>query len=52
MVESLNLTTEDIVIEIGPGEGVLTRHLCDKQVKLIGIEVDERAVRFSAGTIW
>lgn len=45
IVESINLQTGDVVIEIGPGQGALTKHLCDKPVKLIGIEVDERAIQ-------
>ena len=45
IVESLDLQEGDIVVEIGPGQGALTRHLCEKPVKCIGIEVDERAVK-------
>ena len=45
IVESLDLQTGDVVVEIGPGQGALTKHLYEKPVKLIGIEVDERAVR-------
>ena len=45
IVESLDLQTDDVVVEIGPGQGALTKHLYEKPVKLIGIEVDERAVR-------
>jgi len=45
IVESLDLRNGDVVVEIGPGQGALTKHLNDKPVKLIGIEVDERAVR-------
>ena len=45
IVESLYLQTGDVVVEIGPGQGALTKHLCEKPVKLIGIEVDERAIQ-------
>jgi 16S rRNA (adenine1518-N6/adenine1519-N6)-dimethyltransferase len=45
IAESLDLHTGDIVVEIGSGQGALTKHLCEQPVKLIGIEVDERAVR-------
>jgi 16S rRNA (adenine1518-N6/adenine1519-N6)-dimethyltransferase len=45
IVDSLDLRNGDVVIEIGPGQGALTNHLIDKTVKLIGIELDERAVR-------
>ena len=45
IVDSLDLQTDDVVVEIGPGQGALTKHLCEKPVKLIGIEVDKRAVQ-------
>ncbi len=45
IVESLDLRTNDIVVEIGPGQGALTKYLHDKPMKLIGVEVDERAIR-------
>jgi dimethyladenosine transferase len=44
IVESLNLHDGDIVIEIGPGQGALTKHLVDLPITLIGIEVDRRAI--------
>jgi 16S rRNA (adenine1518-N6/adenine1519-N6)-dimethyltransferase len=45
IVESLDLRTGDTVVEIGPGQGALTKHLCEKPVKLIGIEIDDRAIQ-------
>jgi 16S rRNA (adenine1518-N6/adenine1519-N6)-dimethyltransferase len=44
IVESLNLRDGDIVVEIGPGQGALTKHLIDLPITLIGIEVDRRAI--------
>ncbi len=44
VVEGLNLRDGDIVIEIGPGQGALTKHLIDLPITLIGIEVDKRAI--------
>jgi 16S rRNA (adenine1518-N6/adenine1519-N6)-dimethyltransferase len=44
IVESLNLSEGDLVIEIGPGQGALTKYLVDLPVTLIGIEVDHRAI--------
>jgi 16S rRNA (adenine1518-N6/adenine1519-N6)-dimethyltransferase len=44
IVESLNLHDGDIVIEIGPGQGALTKYLVDLPITLIGIEVDRRAI--------
>jgi 16S rRNA (adenine1518-N6/adenine1519-N6)-dimethyltransferase len=45
IIESLNLREEDVVVEIGPGQGALTKYLAAKCSKLVAIEVDERAVR-------
>ena len=42
---SLALQEGDVVVEIGSGQGALTKDLYEKPVKLIGIEVDERAVQ-------
>ena len=44
IVESLHLSSGDVVIEIGSGQGALTKHLVDLPITLIGIEVDKRAI--------
>ena len=40
IVESANVTSEDIVIEIGPGLGNLTHYILEKQAKVIAFEID------------
>lgn len=42
IIESANLCSEDLVIEIGPGLGNLTEYLLQKAGKVIAIELDER----------
>lgn len=42
IVESSDITEEDLVIEIGPGLGNLTEFLLEKAGKVIAIELDER----------
>ena len=44
IVESLHLRSDDVVVEIGPGQGALTKHLRGRCGRLIAIELDERAV--------
>lgn len=44
IVHSLNITKEDIVIEIGPGFGVLTEKLLLLSKKVISIEIDDRVI--------
>lgn len=40
IVDSGNITKEDVVIEIGPGLGVLTTRLAEKAQKVYAIEID------------
>ena len=43
IVNTLQCQTDDIIIEIGPGKGVLTQHLIkQKNNKIIAIEIDPR----------
>lgn len=42
IVEASNITTDDLVIEIGPGLGTLTESLIGNAGKVIAIELDER----------
>lgn len=44
IVRALGATTEDTVVEIGPGPGALTRHLVEKVGRLIAIELDDDLV--------
>lgn len=44
IVESANLSKNDVVIEIGPGQGVLTELLAQKCKKVIAIELDDRLI--------
>lgn len=42
IVEAAQVTKQDLVIEIGPGLGTLTKYLLEKAGKVIAIELDER----------
>ena len=44
IVNSANITKEDLIIEIGPGLGTLTQRLLEKAGKVICIELDTRMV--------
>jgi len=41
IIESANLTADDIVLEIGPGKGILTEELAKACKKVIAIEIDK-----------
>ena len=45
IVESSNITKEDLVIEIGPGLGTLTKDLLEKAGKVICIELDKKMIK-------
>lgn len=50
IVDSLRLRSEDCLVEIGPGQGALTKHLVGRCKSLTVIEVDERAIQLLRDT--
>ena len=36
-----DLSTDDVVVEVGPGSGVLTRHLAERAGRVVAIELDD-----------
>ncbi|WP_456481954.1 16S rRNA (adenine(1518)-N(6)/adenine(1519)-N(6))-dimethyltransferase RsmA [Methanopyrus sp.] len=44
MVEAAEVCEDDVVLEIGPGPGLLTRHLVARAGRVIAVEIDERMV--------
>lgn len=44
IVEAADITKEDLIIEIGPGLGTLTRELLERAGKVICIELDKRMI--------
>ena len=45
IVENSHITKEDLVIEIGPGLGTLTKELLEKAGKVICIELDKKMIK-------
>ena len=45
IVESSQIKKQDLVIEIGPGLGTLTKYLLEKAGKVVAIELDEKMER-------
>lgn len=50
MAEAGSVSKKDTVVEIGPGEGVLTRVLLSKGARVIAIEKDDRLIPILLGT--
>ncbi len=46
IVEAGNLSPEDIVLEIGPGQGVLTRRLLEAGAKVVAVEKDDELFKY------
>lgn len=45
IVNASNITKQDLIIEIGPGLGTLTKYLLEKAGKVICIELDEKMIQ-------
>ena len=45
IVSSSKICSDDLVIEIGPGLGTLTKELLEKAAKVIAIELDTRMIK-------
>lgn len=46
MLEAGEVNSEDIILEVGPGKGVLTEKLLEKAGKVIAVEKDDRLIEF------
>ncbi|OGW49032.1 MAG: hypothetical protein A2Z50_00570 [Nitrospirae bacterium RBG_19FT_COMBO_42_15] len=44
IVDAANISKDDTVVEIGPGNGILTRLLAERAKRVIAIEIDERLI--------
>ena len=51
IIYSAEITKEDMVLEIGPGFGVLTAELCRRAEKVVAIELDDRLPPILAETL-
>lgn len=45
IIENINLQPEDSILEIGPGEGVLTERILPKVAEMAAVEIDPRLVQ-------
>ena len=44
LVDLAGVTAEDDVLEVGPGSGSMTKHLCQRAHHVVSIELDERLI--------
>lgn len=51
IVAAANLAADDVVLEIGPGLGILTERLADRAGHIVAVEIDARLVEILRGGI-
>jgi 16S rRNA A1518/A1519 N6-dimethyltransferase RsmA/KsgA/DIM1 with predicted DNA glycosylase/AP lyase activity len=44
LIDKTSITNNDLVIEIGPGRGIITNELAKKAGNVIAVEIDKRLV--------
>ena len=44
IVSAANLSQDDVVLEVGPGLGALTRHLASTAARVVAVELDQRLI--------
>ncbi|RLF36806.1 MAG: ribosomal RNA small subunit methyltransferase A [Thermoplasmata archaeon] len=44
-VQHANVNRDDVVLEIGPGRGILTKLLAEKAGKVLAVEIDEKLIQ-------
>ena len=45
IIENADIESDDLIIEIGPGLGNLTKRLCEKAGQVIAVEIDDNMVK-------
>lgn len=50
-IDYADLNESDVVLEIGPGKGILTRLLAERAYKVIAVEIDEKFVGYLRDTL-
>lgn len=50
MVQYLDIKEGDTIIEIGPGQGILTKKLLETKAQIFAVEIDEELVPLLSGT--
>ncbi len=49
IADTVSVGERDLVLEVGPGLGFLTRELCARAGKVVAVEIDERLVKILRG---
>jgi 16S rRNA (adenine1518-N6/adenine1519-N6)-dimethyltransferase len=52
IVESAELNSDDLVLEVGPGLGFLTAKLAKKAKKVVAVELDDKLANLLKIAIW
>ncbi|MGN0484995.1 MAG: 16S rRNA (adenine(1518)-N(6)/adenine(1519)-N(6))-dimethyltransferase RsmA [Lachnospiraceae bacterium] len=51
IIDSAQITKDDLVLEIGPGIGTMTQYLCEKARQVIAVEIDDNLIPILKDTL-
>lgn len=51
IIESAEITQDDLVLEVGPGIGTMTQYLCENAREVIAVEIDKNLIPILADTL-
>ena len=51
IVDSAEITKEDMVLEIGPGIGTMTQYLCERAGRVVAVEIDKSLIPILQDTL-
>lgn len=51
IIESAEITKDDLVLEVGPGIGTMTQYLCESAREVIAVEIDKNLIPILADTL-
>ena len=51
IIDSANITKDDMVLEIGPGIGTMTQYLCERAREVVAVEIDKTLIPILQDTL-
>ena len=48
IIRAAQITSEDMVLEIGPGIGTMTQYLCENAREVVAVEIDKNLIKGEA----
>ena len=51
IIDAANITSDDVVVEIGPGIGTMTQYLCERAGSVLAVEIDTNLIPILSETL-